>query len=358
MAAFTFSEQTDMIMLYGEARGNAAGAKRLYEERFPGRRIPDARTFTRTVQRLRESGSLKMNTRDIGSTESDRRLDAEDDVLERVEANPGVSTRRLAVQTNLSRSMIWRILHEQGFYPFHVQKVQALKPEDFPRRVQFCEWLLHQNDVDGHFVRKILATDEAGFTREGVHNSHNTHIWSIENPHAIQENRFQEQFSVNVWMGIVDDHLIGPYVLPPRLTGANYLEFLSRHLGDLLEDVPLQTRREMWYLQDGALPHYAVIVREWLNANYPNKWIGRSGPVPWPPRSPDLNPCDFFVWGHMKQLVYATPVDTVEELRLRVENAAQTIRDMPGVFGRVQGSWLRRARACIDNASRHFEQFL
>jgi hypothetical protein len=75
-----------MIMLYGEAGGNAAGAKRLYEERFPGRCIPDARTFTRTVQRLRESGNFKMNTRDIGSSESDRRLDAEEEVLERVEA--------------------------------------------------------------------------------------------------------------------------------------------------------------------------------------------------------------------------------------------------------------------------------
>jgi hypothetical protein len=35
----------------------------------------------------------------------------------------------------------------------------------------------------------------------------------------------------------------------------------------------------------------------------------------------DFNPCDFFLWGHLKQIVYETPVNTVEELTVRVNNA-------------------------------------
>jgi hypothetical protein len=38
--------------------------------------------------------------------------------------------------------------------------------------------------------------------------------------------------------------------------------------------------------------------------------------------SPDLNPRDFFVWGHMKQLLYAEPVNS-EEFRHRVEDATR-----------------------------------
>jgi hypothetical protein len=32
-----------------------------------------------------------------------------------------------------------------------------------------------------------------------------------------------------------------------------------------------------------------------LNEKFPNVWIGRGGPIHWPPRSPDLTPMDFFV---------------------------------------------------------------
>jgi len=34
------------------------------------------------------------------------------------------------------------------------------------------------------------------------------------------------------------------------------------------------------------------------------RWIGRGGPIPWPPRSPDLNSLDFFFWGYLKETVY------------------------------------------------------
>jgi hypothetical protein len=60
--------------------------------------------------------------------------------------------------------------------------------------------------------------------------------------------------------------------------------------------------------------------------NLENRWIGRDGPVLWPARSPDLNPCDFFLRGDLKQIVYETPVNTVEELTVRVNNVAESFR--------------------------------
>ena len=46
---------------------------------------------------------------------------------------------------------------------------------------------------------------------------------------------------------------------------------------------------------DGAHVHWGLNVRAFLNATFPERWIGRDGPTPWPPRSPDINPLDFFV---------------------------------------------------------------
>jgi hypothetical protein len=36
-------------------------------------------------------------------------------------------------------------------------------------------------------------------------------------------------------------------------------------------------------------------------------------------------PCDFLLWGYIKDFVYSIPIDTTEVLRERVENAVTTI---------------------------------
>ena len=53
-------------------------------------------------------------------------------------------------------------------------------------------------------------------------------------------------------------------------------------------------------------------------------------------RSPDLTCLDFFLWRHMKQLVYETVVETEEDLVARINVAAGTIADMPGIFERTR----------------------
>lgn len=99
------------------------------------------------------------------------------------------------------------------------------------------------------------------------------------------------------------DFQIGPYFLPPRLNGAIYAEFLENELPALLEDVPLREREELIFQHDGAPAHFSRQAREILNARYPDKWMGRGGPIIWPARSPDLNVLDYFVWYYVKNLI-------------------------------------------------------
>ena len=102
------------------------------------------------------------------------------------------------------------------------------------------------------------------------------------------------RFSINVWTGIVNDRLVGPYVLPKRPNAVQYLEFSNNVLEKQLDvQVALGQRVRMWYLHDGAPPHFARPITEWLNNHFPNQWVGRNGPVTWSSRSLDLNPCDF-----------------------------------------------------------------
>ncbi|GBO03083.1 hypothetical protein AVEN_211149-1 [Araneus ventricosus] len=55
--------------------------------------------------------------------------------------------------------------------------------------------------------------------------------------------------------------------------------------------------------QDGAPPHYGNIVREFLDTTFPQRWIGRGAVMAWPPRSPDITPLEFYLWGYVKQHV-------------------------------------------------------
>lgn len=356
MEMYTDAEYADLHLMLGAAGGNAAQAARLYEERYPNRRHPDPRTFTAVDRRLRERGSVRRFGADVGGY---RRRDRRDeDILNLVQANPQTSTRAVAAVLHVSQSLVWRCLHTNQLYPYHHQRVQGLERGDYPARIIFCQWYLRQHGIDPLFTSIVLFTDEATFSRDGIFNTHNTHTWAHANPHTTVRRAHQVRYSINVWAGIIGDYIIGPYQLPQRLTGDMYRQFLEETLPVLLEEVPLGVRRRMWFMHDGAPAHFRLTARAYLDTIYPNRWLGRAGPTPWPPRSPDLNPLDFYLWGHLKTLVYATEVQSREDLWRRVCDACEQIKRNPRILERVRESMLRRVQACLEAHGGHFEHFL
>ena len=109
------------------------------------------------------------------------------------------------------------------------------------------------------------------FTRGGVINSHNMHQWAVENPGERIVRGYQHQFFINIWCGIVGNYLIGPHVLPPRLNGHAFCEFLEGELPGLLQDVSLAIRATLWFMHDCAPAHYSHNVRVYLNDAYPHR---------------------------------------------------------------------------------------
>lgn len=358
MVLFTNSEMADMHFMYGRANGNSLKAKRLYVERFPNRRPPHHTIFARLHERLCDTGSLAKRSRNSGRHRHLRTPVLEEAILDDISDHPESSTRKISDTLNVSHVTVWKVLKEQQLHPYHLQRVQALLPRDFPQRIVFSQWLLNVLALNPQFLTSILFTDEANFSREAIRNFHNNHVWAEDNPHAMVVCNFQNQFSLNVWVGVVGDCLIGPYFLPARLNGQEYLNFLEEHLVDLLEDVPIDVRLHMWLMHDGAPAHFSLLVRQHLDMVYPNRWLGRGGPQPWPPRSPDLNPLDFCIWGHLKTLVYSTPVQNVEDLRHRIIQACNEIRNTPGIFERIRRSMRRRLESCVLAGGGHFEHML
>lgn len=238
--------------------------------------------------------------------------------------------------------------------------IKGLEENDFEKRVRFCRFLLHTDLDDRDFLKSVLWTDESKFTNEGILNVHNLHHWAPqdENPRVKRQRCFQRRYSVNVWAGVIGDKVIGPHYLPDNLNGDNYLDFLQNELPELLADVPhFDEDRQIVFQQDGCPAHWRLTVREHLDNAFPNSWIGRDGPIPWPPRSPDLTPLDFYIWGRAKELVYATEVESRQDLSQRIQAAFDVIKEE--IRLRTTTVEIRnRCYACIRNGGRQFEQDL
>jgi len=87
--------------------------------------------------------------------------------------------------------------------------------------------------------------------------------------------------------------------------------FITRKLPGHVGTVRCTSEKfQLWIIfqQDGAPPHWGSDVCQFLDATFPNGWIGRDGPTPWPPRPPDITPLDFFLWGYVKDKVFSTQI--------------------------------------------------
>jgi hypothetical protein len=121
-----------------------------------------------------------------------------------VQRSPSTSTRRLSARVHIPHVSVWRTLRRERLHPYHLQRVQHLEERDFGERINYCQWLLDNNALH----MKILFTDEATFTCNGINNTRNNHIWNDANPHATSESNYQRRFSINVWSGVVGNMLV------------------------------------------------------------------------------------------------------------------------------------------------------
>ena len=72
----------------------------------------------------------------------------------------------------------------------------------------------------------------------------------------------------------------------------------------------------------------------------------------------DLRPLDFYLWGHLKPLLYSSPIENEGTLHQRFSDVCQTNRNRFGAFASVRQSMIRSVRACSDSPLRTFWAFV
>lgn len=347
-------EKCQMFICYIESGRNSEDALNLYFERYPERQQPSEQIFPRLENALMNYGSFVKPRPKQYAIEGRDEVEAE--VIGAVLENPEISTREITVTKGVSKSRSQRILKKYKYKPYKVRLTHQIFPGDQERRINFCNWFIRKCNENENFHRNVIWTDEARVTSNGIFNRHNRHRWSDHNEHVFQPRNMQGRFGFNIWIGIVRQRMIGPFIYDENLNAQRYVNILENIVEPYLEDLPLADLVRKFYQQDGAPAHNAAVTRNKLNQMFEDRWMGTRGPIPWPARSPDLSPLDFFIWGFVKDQIFKTIPETRQDLEQRVRNTIAGIT--PLQLLNAEKSVKKRCQFCIDQNGRQFEHYL
>lgn len=120
-----------------------------------------------------------------------------------------------------------------------------------------------------------------------------------------------------------------------------------------LDKLTRQERHHGYFQQDGAPPHTANVNLKRLSEVFPNRVISTGL---WPPRSPDLSPLDFYLWGATKEKVYKRRPHNLEDLQQHITENIRNITRQELIS--VSDNMRKRIDLCIRENGGHFQQLL
>ena len=133
-----------------------------------------------------------------------------------------------------------------------------------------------------------------------------------------------------------------------------YLRFINDDVGDILDNLPLLERQQIWFQQDGTPCHSRLDVRQYIENIFNGKVIHRFSEISWSPLSPDLTPLDFFLWGYLKHKVYIQrPFQDIDQLERIITEEVRGIT--PRIIRNVLREFCNRTITCLNRNGGYVE---
>lgn len=269
------------------------------------------------------------------------------DVQQRMALSPRKSLCRLSQETSVSRGSVQRCVKKLGLHPYRITVVQELCPPDTNKRLHFCRWFRRFIARNPGVLDITFFTDEAWFHLSGHINSQNSRMWASNNPNVLHQEPLHSA-KIGVWCAISRRRIIGPLFFTDTINTERYLNIIQQFICLLVSN-----ERYCWFQQDGATAHTSHTTMNALEEFFGNRIISKNL---WPPRSPDLSPADFYLWGYLKERVYSNNPQTLEALQHNIENVINTIT--PATLKRVSASLRTRVSVCMLENGGHFQHLL
>ncbi|GFY32436.1 uncharacterized protein TNCV_3559441 [Trichonephila clavipes] len=220
-----------------------------------------------------------------------------------------VSARAVERRTGIPYTTVWLALRRTlRSYPYKIHRHHELLPGDSVNRRAFAVWVFQKMVEDDDWLSNLLTVVETPLHDE----------------------------KVTVWVGFTTSTVIGPFFfdemrdsgfVTATVTGWRSTPHIARRVKDLL-------RRS--FGDDHVLSHHFHHA--------------------WPPRSPDLSPCDYWLWGYLKSQVYRDRPKSLGMLKDNIRLQCLTIT--PDMLYSAVHNIIPRLQQLLRNDGEHIEHFL
>ncbi|GFU94287.1 DUF4817 domain-containing protein [Trichonephila clavipes] len=323
MNRLTPEQRFQIVQFYLENNGSVRNMYRALRPFYRRQNRPSEQLIRLTMERFHTTFTLIDNSHHQ-RRRTVRTEEAIATVERSIEEDPNESIRHRAQELDLCPSTLWKILRKDlGLRAYKIQLVQELKPNDHQARRRFVEWAQNEIAVVPDFHKRILFSDEAHFWLNGYVNKQNCRIWSEANSQVYVETPLHPE-KLTVWCTLWAGGIIGQY-------------FFKNDEG---HNVTVNGDRSCGSKKDGATCHTARATIDLLKDTFGDRLISRFGPVNWSPRSCNLTPLDYFLWGYVKSLVYADKPQTLDHLEDNIRRVIADIR--PQMLEKVIENWTSR----------------
>ena len=340
---FSNDEAVWVVFEYGALRSLTA-VRRKFGTHFQKRNnIPSKMAFKRLVERFEKTGNTS-------PPKPQGRTATPGDLIQRVrqlvkpfqDNQQSISVPLIAKQVNASTATVWRIMRKKlGWKPYKPHVSVPLTTAHKTGRREFSEWLLQK---PAGFEEKVIWTDEKWLVLNTAPNKQNERFWAPENPNVTVNCREQGAQKVMCWAAVVDGQVFLHWLSPgTTVNGSAYLRLLKERFWPQVRHRVQRDR--LWFQQDGATVHTTSAVRQWLAEKFGGRIVSRLTERPWPPRSPDLSPLDYWFWAVAMAELRRNPPATLEELKATVERFAGNLD--PDDVRRAVRHLRQRAETCV-----------
>ncbi|GFX28950.1 uncharacterized protein TNCV_3029931 [Trichonephila clavipes] len=224
------------------------------------------------------------------------------------------AARRSGLPPSSVRNILRRILQ---LHPYKLQSCHELLPADTAQREAFAKWAFSKMEQDPTWVFNILWTDEAPFSLHGDVNNHNYRIWVTSNPREYTQKPFHSPKVTAAWCGFTGSFIIGPFFFETQCTVNGWIT-------------------ETTFGED--------------------RIVSRRCRYPWPPRSLDLTPADFWLWGYLKSRVYLSGPSSLSELKDAIRREVSSIH--PDMLHSAVAGFATRLKCLLPCGGGHVEHIL
>ncbi|GFV68719.1 transposable element Tc3 transposase [Trichonephila clavipes] len=182
---------------------------------------------------------------------------------------------------------------------------------------------IHRNGPDSNLQHWVQRASDKPTTPPSRHKNN---VESINSASDLLVGRNRRK---TVWCALWAGGIIGPYFFKNdeghnvTVNGDRYRAMITNFFIPELNNHDVQ---DLWFQQDGATCHTGRATIDLLKDTFGDRLISRFGPVNWPPRSCDLTPLDYFLWGYVKSLVYADKPRTLDHLEDNIRRVIADIR--------------------------------